>query len=680
MLLSARQAAGGLLVVVAASSLMAVAPAGQAASREADANQQSRLQPRVATYDDTYFEAGSIAVTANAGGGIQANPASLAIDVSDDTVYLANSYMGTVEVVAPGQISGNTVASIQVRPPDTSDSERGLFGIAVDSDDDTIYVVDRKFNPKRLWAINADTYTVDDTVVLPCNDALHNGRAYLDIAVNSTDDTVYVPCNPSTGGARGRIVALDGANLDDSSWYDNASSVNGSDIVFSGLAIHGDDDTVYAGGWWGPSEVERLRPAPLSYASSLTANLNEPQGLALLDDTLYVSNWQSTTLAAYGLSSGATASAALPGNEGTDVAVDSSRGLLFVTSRTQRLWILTAPDLTLRQSFAPTGFRASSVVVSSTGLAYVGSSESDPGARVVKVYGPVAAGVSTGVMGTAGYEQVTVTWTGPTYIGASAVQSYRVTSSPGGYTCVVAAPSTTCVVEGLTAGTPYTFTVQAMNSTGIWGAASAASGAVTPLAPPAPGPPPVFPPSAPRDVVGLPGDREVAVSWQPPSDSGSFPVTDYLVTASPGGQTCLAKAPTLTCTVNGLTSGTAYTFVVTALNGAGWGAPSGASAPVTPSAPVVRSLALFQGQRVSDGRHDRIITGGTSIGIPAGARLTPWIRYGAAGEFMQGVASIVVDDAGGFTWTRQIRKDRPFHAYVAFVDLESNRVIWKRVR
>ena len=197
---------------------------------------------------------------------------------------------------------------------------------------------------------------------------------------------------------------------------------------------------------------------------------------------------------------------------------------------------------------------------------------------------------------------------------------------------------------------------------------------------PGPGPTPVVPPLAPRDVSGLPGNGEVVVSWQPPSDSGSFPMTDYRVVATPGGQTCLVKAPALTCTVTGLTNGTAYTFVVTALNGAGWGAPSVASAPVTPSAPVVRSLALFEGQRVSDGRHDRIRTAGMSTGIPAGARLTPWIRYGATGEFKQGVASIVVDDKGGFTWTRQIRKDRSFQAYVAFEDLESNRVIWKRVR
>ena len=196
---------------------------------------------------------------------------------------------------------------------------------------------------------------------------------------------------------------------------------------------------------------------------------------------------------------------------------------------------------------------------------------------------------------------------------------------------------------------------------------------------PGPGPIPVVPPSAPRDVSGLPGNSEVVVSWQPPSDSGSFPVTDYLVTASPGGQTCLAKAPTLTCTVKGLTSGTAYTFVVTALNGAGWGAPSAASAPVTPTAPVVRSLTLEQGVRTSEVRKDRIRTGGTSTGVPAGVRLTPWIRYGDTGEFRQGKATITVGADGRFTWTRLIQAGKKLTAYVSYEDLESNRVVWLKV-
>ena len=278
---------------------------------------------------------------------------------------------------------------------------------------------------------------------------------------------------------------------------------------------------------------------------------------------------------------------------------------------------------------------------------------------------------------TPGNGSALIAFTGPGSDGGAAITNYEY-SLDGGSNWVALSPASTTspfTVSGVTNGQTYSVTLRARNSVGA-GAASAPA-TVTPQAP---APPPVFPPSAPQDVVGVPGDREVVVSWQPPASAGSFPVSEYLVTAGPGGQTCLTKAPALTCTVTGLTNGTAYTFVVKALNGAGWGGGSRASSPVTPSSQAVRSLTLFQGTRAADGRHDRIRTGGTSVGVPAGSRLTPWIRYGATGAFKEGAATIVVDDKGGFTWTRQIRKDRAFHAYVAFEDVESNRVIWQRVR
>ena len=288
---------------------------------------------------------------------------------------------------------------------------------------------------------------------------------------------------------------------------------------------------------------------------------------------------------------------------------------------------------------------------------------------------------------------------------------------------------------------------------------------------PSPQPTPSVPPSAPRDVTGVPGDREVAVSWTAPASSGSFPVTNYQVTAGPGGRTCLATAPTLTCTVTGLTNGVEYTFVVKALSGAGWSPASAASPAVTPTQHAItlvegdrirdgamdrvtasgttsglpagakltpyirlgadgefvkgestvavdrngrytwsrmvkpgheltaymvyrdavsnrvvwqrlsqRSLTLFQGRRESAGMHDRITTGGTSVGVPSGVRLTPWIRYGDTGAFSEGKATILVRADGGFTWKRWIAKGRKFTAFVAYEDLESNRVIWKKVR
>ena len=402
-------------------------------------------------------------------------------------------------------------------------------------------------------------------------------------------------------------------------------------------------------------------------------------------------------------------------------------------------------------------------------------------------------------------------------------------------------PGLTLDDSGLLSGTPsasgtYTFTVSATNGNGTTStsAITITIGAIpTPPVPPTPAPP-----GTPTSVVASAGNAQASITWSPPASSGSFPVTSYRVTASPGGQSCLTVSTS--CTISGLTNGTTYTFSVAALNGAGWGT-AGTSDPVTPSAnpeptpapgpqplpaplppggssltvngvaqqmtvqpntgsnglqiasddfdmtldglgpdgrpmdlgpdgvlvldqereaqssgrgflgrsdvdfyidpPVTtsarsRSAGLFvgtlvtspdgtfsgrvtlpdtisagdhvlqavgltaqgqpraisigvrvsawiqldRGARSSDARHDRIRTSGDSAGIPAGTRLTPWIRYSGQDTFRQGTATIAVQADGTFRWTRQIRKDKAVTGYITYTDIESNRVTWARVR
>lgn len=92
----------------------------------------------------------------------------------------------------------------------------------------------------------------------------------------------------------------------------------------------------------------------------------------------------------------------------------------------------------------------------------------------------------TGVQATAGNAKATVSWTPPAD-GGTAITEYVVTSSPGGITKTVPGEQASAVVEGLTNGTAYTFTVVARNAVGD-GPASDASSAVTPKAPFATGP------------------------------------------------------------------------------------------------------------------------------------------------------------------------------------------------
>jgi hypothetical protein len=156
-----------------------------------------------------------------------------------------------------------------------------------------------------------------------------------------------------------------------------------------------------------------------------------------------------------------------------------------------------------------------------------------------------------------------------------APESYEVTASPGGATCTITPPATSCVVRGLTNGTVYTFTVTAENEGGT-SEESRISSEVTPIAPP----------TAPRDVSATAGDGEATITWTAPMDNGGSEITSYTVTAEPGGRTCTWVSGALGCTVAGLANGTAYTFTVTATNAAGTSPPSSVSPVVTPSAPV----------------------------------------------------------------------------------------------
>jgi RHS repeat-associated protein len=95
----------------------------------------------------------------------------------------------------------------------------------------------------------------------------------------------------------------------------------------------------------------------------------------------------------------------------------------------------------------------------------------------------------------------------------------------------------------------------------------------------------ILPPSPPSGVTATAKTGSASVSWTAPADNGS-PLTAYKVTASPGGAsvTVSGSPPATSATVGGLTACTAYTFTVTATNGAGTGSASTASNSVTPYA------------------------------------------------------------------------------------------------
>ena len=169
---------------------------------------------------------------------------------------------------------------------------------------------------------------------------------------------------------------------------------------------------------------------------------------------------------------------------------------------------------------------------------------------------------------TAGNGEAVITFTPPLNNGGSAITSYTVTSSSGGFTGT--GGSSPIIVTGLTNGTTYTFTVTATNAAGT-SVASATSNSVVPATVP----------GAPTIGTATRGNGEATITFSAPVNNGGSAITSYTITSNVGGFTATGGSSPIT--VTGLTNGTAYTFTVTATNSAGTSTSSGASNSVTPA-------------------------------------------------------------------------------------------------
>lgn len=201
-------------------------------------------------------------------------------------------------------------------------------------------------------------------------------------------------------------------------------------------------------------------------------------------------------------------------------------------------------------------------------------------------------------------------------------------------------------------------------------AALVGSSGPSPTPAPTPAPVPVVPPSAPNDVVVEPGVNSVTVSWQAPPSPGTYEITHYQASASPGNASCLTVTAEMNCVIDGLDSGESYYVTVEALSGAGWGTTSGPSSPISP---LAQPTIVITGTRSDARGKPGVRVQGTTTGLN-GATLAPWVMLPGQTAYQQGVASRTVTD-GTFTWQR--RTGKKVYVYFRALDgtAQSDRII-----
>jgi len=175
------------------------------------------------------------------------------------------------------------------------------------------------------------------------------------------------------------------------------------------------------------------------------------------------------------------------------------------------------------------------------------------------------------IIGTAtktGTTTATVAFAAPLNNGGQTITSYTATSSPGNIS--VSGSTSPITVTGLSPNTAYTFTVTATNVDGTSGPSSPSNSITTDSAAP----------DAPTiGTATKTGTSTASLTFFAPTSDGGRAITGYTATSLPGSITATGTSSPLNFT--GLSSGTQYTFTVTATNPIGTSSPSAASNAVT---------------------------------------------------------------------------------------------------
>lgn len=373
---------------------------------------------------------------------ILTNPVNqVAVDQGDDTVYVTG---GTLRAISARALDDSATVTVGAAP----------WGVAVQSVDDTVYVTNNASS--NLSIVDGQTAGV---VATPSTGAMPYGvgvdetnslvyvAAYLDRTLVELDGRTAAPTGESVSFlGRPFAVAVDQAGQNSGLVY----------VTFPHVAGNPGENAVAVLGHVAP-EVAGAGGA--GSTASITLSVPHLAAGYLMDDSTIIS-----------------------------VSFDGATVAHQARAVSSNSWDFTVPP----------GDPGSTVPVTVT---LNGGQVASAGTFTYPSAPPVPASPPRDVRATAGDASATVTWSAPESPGSFPVTDYRVTSQPGDRTCVTSELS--CDVSGLTNGTPYTFTVEALTAAG-WSAASSPSNGVTPR----PSPTPTI------VITGSRADRRISVTGE----------------------------------------------------------------------------------------------------------------------------------------------------------------------
>jgi hypothetical protein len=223
----------------------------------------------------------------------------------------------------------------------------------------------------------------------------------------------------------------------------------------------------------------------------------------------------------------------------------------FTGTATAQRWQVAGPSITHLSDITVTGGTSITDTLPAQSITLYVIPKSGP---------PVIPPVPTGVAATAGNQQVALSWSASS--GATSYNVKRSTVNGSGYATVASPTAANYTNTGLTNGTTYYYVVSAVNSAGE--SANSAQVSATPSIPPAP--------AAPTNLAAAqqPQKGRINLTWTQSTSSGITNNKVYRSTTSGGPYSLVVTlAPSTSYLNSGLTSGTTYYYVVTAVAAGG---------------------------------------------------------------------------------------------------------------